>query len=76
MLKSNLRARLEPEQAENLIKLIAQSLGYVRSLPLELQLVVRDSYAEGIQAGFAMCLALLAVAAVSVVWWREGKLDR
>ena len=49
---------------------------YVRDLPPELRAVVLNAYAKAIQAGFGMCLVLLAVAATSVVWWREGKLDR
>lgn len=71
-----LRASITPEEADRILNGIAQSLEFIKDLPPELSGVVRDCYGEGIQAGFAMCVALLAVAAVSVVWWREGKLSR
>lgn len=71
-----LRASLEPQEADEIIGGIAQSLEYIKDLPPSLRAVVRECYSAGIQAGFAMCLALLAVSTLSVIWWREKKLSR
>lgn len=70
-----LRASLEPEQADRIVDGIAQSLDFINDLPPSLGNTVRDCYGVGIQAGFAMCVALLACSALSAVWWREKKLS-
>ena len=54
---------------------IALSLDFIRDLPPEMRDTVRECYGVGIQAGFALCVALLACSALSVVWWRERKLE-
>ena len=71
-----LRSSLNPQEAERIIEGIAQSLEFIKDLSPELQKVVRNCYGVGIQAGFGMCVALLACAAFSTFWWREKKLER
>ena len=71
-----LRASLESQEADRVIDGIAQSLEFIKDLPPSLRIVVRDCYNTGIQAGFAMCVALLAVSTLSVFWWREKKLSK
>lgn len=76
VLRANLRASLGSKDADRVIDGIAQSLDFIEDLPPSLQLIVRDCYSAGIQAGFAVCVALLAISALSVFWWREKKLSR
>lgn len=76
VLRMRLRASLEPREADQIIGGIAHSLDYIKDLPPALRAVVRDCYSAGIQAGFAMCVALLAISTLSVFWWREKKLSR
>ena len=71
-----LRASLESQEADRIAEGIADSLDFITSLPPSLGASVRDCYGVGIQAGFAMCVALLACSALSVFWWREKKLSR
>ena len=70
-----LRASLEPQQADRIVEGIAQSLDFIKDLDPSIRATVRDCYGVGIQAGFALCVALLACSALSVVWWREKKLS-
>lgn len=76
VLQMRLRASLEPEEADRIIAGIAQSFEFIKDLPPVLREAVRNCYAHGIQAGFAMCLAFLAVTTISIFWWREKKLSR
>ena len=54
---------------------LAAALGH-RDLPLEKQAIVRDSYQAGIQSGFLTCSAILAAAALCVIFWRDQKMSR
>ena len=74
VLRTRLYASLEPREARQMIQGLAQSLDYIKDLPPSLQTTVRDCYGDGIQAGFAMCIAMLAIGTVSTFWWREKKL--
>ena len=76
VLQMRLRASLEPEEADRIIAGIAQGFEFIKDLPPVLRAAVRNCYAHGIQAGFAMCLAFLAVTTLSIFWWREKKLSR
>ena len=76
VLRMRLRASLDPQEADRIVEGIAQSLGFIKDLPPSLRAAVRDCYSTGIQAGFAMCVALLACSTLSVFWWREKKLSR
>lgn len=76
VLRMRLRASLEPQEADQIIAGIAQSLEFIKDLPPSLGAIVRDCYSAGIQAGFAMCVALLAMSSLSVFWWREKKLSK
>lgn len=76
VLRMKLRASLEPQEADRIAEGIAQSFDFIKGLPPSLRSAVRDCYGVGIQAGFAMCVALLACSALSVFWWREKKLSR
>ncbi|KAL8952519.1 MAG: hypothetical protein Q9222_001587 [Ikaeria aurantiellina] len=69
-----LRASLDPKQADQILETIARSLDLVKDLPEDLRIVVRDSYGDGVQGGFIMCVTMLAVSAISVVWWRDKRL--
>ena len=75
VLRMRLRASLDPQQADRIVEGIAQSLDFIKDLPPSLATTVRDCYGVGIQAGFAMCVALLACSTLSVIWWRERKLS-
>ncbi|CAD6572295.1 MAG: hypothetical protein ASARMPREDX12_005098 [Alectoria sarmentosa] len=75
VLRMRLRASLEPQEADRIIAGIAQSFEFIARLPPALRATVRDCYSAGIQAGFAMCVALLAVSTLSVFWWREKRLS-
>ena len=70
-----IHASLEPEEADRVIDGIAHSLEYVKELAPSLQATVRECYSNGIQSGFALCVALLAVSTMTVFWWREKKLS-
>ena len=76
VLRTNLRFSLDPAEADEILRNIAQGLDYIKELPAPKRAVVRGCYSDGIQAGFAMCIALLVVATFSVFWWREKKLSR
>ncbi|KAL2054778.1 hypothetical protein ABVK25_005082 [Lepraria finkii] len=76
VLRMRLHASLEPEEADRILGGITQSLEFIKELPPSLRATVRECYSAGIQAGFAMCLALLVVATLSVFWWREKKFSR
>lgn len=76
VLRMRLRASLEPQEADRIAEGIAQSFDFIEGLPPSLRAAVRDCYGAGIQAGFTMCVALLACSALSVFWWREKKLSR
>lgn len=76
VLRMRLRASLENQEADRIISGIAQSLEFIKDLPPSLRAVVRDCYSAGIQAGFAMCVALLVMSTLSVFWWREKKLSK
>lgn len=76
VLRMRLHTSLEPEEADRILGGIAQSLEFIKELPPSLRATVRECYSAGIQAGFAMCLALLVVATLSVFWWREKKFSR
>ena len=75
VLRMRLHAILEPREADRIVDGIARSLDYVKDLPPPVQATVRDCYSTGIQSGFALCVGLLAVATISVFWWREKKLS-
>lgn len=74
VLQMRLRSSLEFAEADRILGSISQSLDTIKDLPPALRTVVRDYYGSGIQAGFAMCVALLAVSTICVLWWREKKL--
>lgn len=76
VLRMRLRASLEPHEADQIIRSFSQGLGFIKDLPPSVRAIVRDCYGAGIQAGFAMCVALLAVATLSVFWWRDKKLSK
>ena len=76
VLRIRLCASLEPEEADQILRGIAQSLDAIKDLPASLRTVVQDCYSDGIQAGFAMCVTLLALSTLSVFFWREKKLSR
>lgn len=75
VLRIRLRASLEPQEADRIIRGIAQSLEFIKELPPGPRAIVRDCYSAGIQAGFTSCVALLGIATLSVFWWREKKLS-
>ncbi|KAL8915348.1 MAG: hypothetical protein Q9171_000218 [Xanthocarpia ochracea] len=75
VLGMKLRARLDPDQAERILKKVARSLDFIKDLPPDLRSVVEGCYSDGIQSGFIMCVALLAVSTLSIVWWRGKKMS-
>ena len=75
VLKTRLETSLDRDDADRVLRGLAQSLDFIKELSPSVQDIVRDSYSDGIQAGFAMCMAFLAVCALSVFWWREKKLS-
>ena len=74
VLRIRLRASLELQEADQIIRGIAQSLEFIKELPSGTRAIVQDCYSAGIQAGFTMCVALLGFATLSAFWWREKKL--
>ncbi|KAL8688127.1 MAG: hypothetical protein Q9218_005881 [Villophora microphyllina] len=76
VLGMRLRESLDTVDADRIIDRIATSLDFIKELRPEVQATVRECYSEGIQSGFIMCVGLLAVAALSVVWWREKKMAK
>ncbi|KAL8860980.1 MAG: hypothetical protein Q9178_002493 [Gyalolechia marmorata] len=75
VLGMKLRARLDPDQAEQILKKVGRSLDFIKDLPPDLRSVVEGCYSDGIQSGFIMCVALLAVSTLSIIWWREKKMS-
>ena len=75
VLRIRLRASLELQEADQIIRGIAQSLEFIKELPPGTRKIVQDCYSAGIQAGFTMCVVLLGLATLSVFWWREKKLS-
>ena len=75
VLRIRLRASLELQEADQIIRGIAQSLEFIKELPPGTRVIVQDCYSAGIQAGFTMCVAFLGIATLSVFWWREKKLS-
>ncbi|KAL8990811.1 MAG: hypothetical protein Q9169_008030, partial [Polycauliona sp. 2 TL-2023] len=76
VLGIKLRARLDPEQANQVLENVSRSLNYIKELPLDLRNIVEGCYRDGVQSGFFMCVALLTVAALSTVWWKEKKMSK
>ncbi|KAL2040672.1 hypothetical protein N7G274_006651 [Stereocaulon virgatum] len=60
VLRLRLHASLEPEEADRILKGIAQGLEFIEGLPPSLR---------------TTCLVLLVVVTLSVFWWRENKLS-
>ncbi|KAL9597692.1 MAG: hypothetical protein Q9179_004178 [Wetmoreana sp. 5 TL-2023] len=75
VLGIKLRASLDSHEADEIFRKIARSLDFIKELRPELQALVRECYSAGIQSGYVMSVALLGVAAFSVVWWRERKMQ-
>ena len=76
VLGIKLRENFEPQEAEAILAQAARSLEFIKDLPPEVFTVVKDCYRSGIQSGFIMCVALLAVSAMSVTWWRDKKMAK
>ncbi|CAL8576538.1 hypothetical protein XPA_002414 [Xanthoria parietina] len=76
VLSTKLRARLDPDRADEIVKKVSRSLDFIKDLPPDLRTVVEGCYRDGIQSGFIMCVALLAVGTLSIVWWREKKMSK
>ena len=76
VLKMKLQKSFPPQEAGRIAEGIAKSLDSINDYPHSIELVIRQCYGDGIQAGFTMCLALLVIAALSVFWWREQKLSK
>ncbi|KAL8691239.1 MAG: hypothetical protein Q9224_004224 [Gallowayella concinna] len=76
VLNTRLRATLSPDQADQILKNLAKSLDTIKHLPPDLRITVEECYRNAIQSGYIMCVALLGVAALSVVWWREKKMSK
>ena len=75
VLRIRLRAALELQEADQIIRGIAQSLEYIKELPPGTRAIVQDCYSGAIQAGFTMCVAFLGIGILSAFWWREKKLS-
>lgn len=76
VLGIKLRQNFEPQEADKILAQAARSLEFIKDLPPEMYAVVKDCYRSGIQSGFIMCVALLAVSAISVTWWRDRKMTK
>ncbi|KAI4100956.1 MAG: hypothetical protein L6R37_005162 [Teloschistes peruensis] len=76
VLAMRLRASLDQHTANEIIEQVATGLDFIKHLEPGLQALVRKCYSEGIQSGFILCVILLAVGAVSVVWWKERKMGK
>ncbi|KAI4235526.1 MAG: hypothetical protein LQ352_008084 [Teloschistes flavicans] len=76
VLAVRLRASLDPRTANHVLEEIGNGLDFIRDLEPGLQALVRECYARGVQGGFIMCVGLLAVGAVSCVWWRERRMGK
>ncbi|KAL8754758.1 MAG: hypothetical protein Q9184_005010, partial [Pyrenodesmia sp. 2 TL-2023] len=76
VLNLQLRAALDPEVAADVQKKIKDGLDFLKLLPPDLRATIRDCYSSGVQSGFVMCSALLAVSAFCVIWWREKKISK
>ncbi|KAL9630555.1 MAG: hypothetical protein Q9164_006353 [Protoblastenia rupestris] len=81
VVQQSLRIQLENQlnsegDAESLVKHIRESLGYVKSLSPEVQVIVRQCYGSAIRYGFVVMLSLACCAAISSWFIREKKLSR
>lgn len=76
VLGLQLRAALGPEVAADVQNKIKDGLDFLKDLPPDLRTTIRDCYGSGIQSGFVMCSALLAISALCVIWWREKKISK
>ena len=76
VLGIKLHKELEPLEAERILGQAARSLEFIKHLRPELRSVVKDCYGSAIQSGFIMCVALLAVSAISVTWWKDKKMPK
>lgn len=74
VLGLQLRAALDPDVAADLQNKIKDGLDFLKLLSPDLRATIRDCYSSGIQSGFGMCSALLAISALCVLWWREKKM--
>ena len=75
VLRLRLHGSFSPEEANRIAEGVARSLDFIENLPPLVQSIVRDCYGTGIQAGFAMGVALLVLCTLSVLGWREKKLS-
>ncbi|KAL8888344.1 MAG: hypothetical protein Q9215_004220 [Flavoplaca cf. flavocitrina] len=76
VLDIKLRARLDPSQAKKILENVSRSLDFIKDLTPAIRTIVEGSYRDGIQSGFIICVAFLAVATLSTVWWREKKMPK
>ncbi|KAL8666784.1 MAG: hypothetical protein Q9168_007420 [Polycauliona sp. 1 TL-2023] len=76
VLDMKLRARLDPDRANQILENVSRSLKFIKDLPPDLRTAVEGCYRDGIQSGFIMCVALLGVATLSIVWWKEKKMSK
>ncbi|KAL8823497.1 MAG: hypothetical protein Q9191_005802 [Dirinaria sp. TL-2023a] len=76
VLGIKLRQNFEPQEADRIIAQAARSLEFIKHLPPDVYIVVKDCYRSGIQSGYIMCVGLLAVSAISVTWWRDKKMSK
>lgn len=76
VLGVKLRVNLDPDQASQILENVSRSLDFIKDLTPAIRTIVEGSYRDGIQGGFIMCVAFLAVATLSTVWWREKKMPK
>jgi MFS family permease len=76
-LRSALKKSLgSGDEAEKLEKWVRESLDFLKTLPIEVQKLVRDSYGDAVRTGFLLMLVLACGAMVSSVFIKEKKLSR
>ena len=76
-LRQSLKGALRNgKDAAKLEKGVRQSLDFLRSLPPDVQALVRDAYGEAVRHGFAFMLAIAVGATISSLFIQEKRLSK
>lgn len=77
VLRDSLQEKLgHGPEATKIANRVRQSLSYLRQLKPDIKEIVVDCYAHGIRCAFALQIAFICCAAISVWWIREKRLSK
>ncbi|KAF8254003.1 MFS general substrate transporter [Wilcoxina mikolae CBS 423.85] len=73
-LRSELGARLEGDDIDEIVRKVRESMEFIGTLPEETRVVVRACYRDALQVAFVFALGLAVCAVVSAAFIKEKKL--